>query len=482
MARSGTIGLNLATLLVAGLAAPAAAQSAFVLRGTIRDFKAEHPDFGPEMAAGHYAGNVGVELGIDGKPDYSGAGFEVTAQWRDSESRPIAPHMWNDGRVYVEIATSPSVAGTATVDSYDSASGPYSASTVGPAPEWLTGSPMPTVTAPSLSVPMTPTFARSGGGTTTLNGDLRCQTLDIRDLHRLRIEGHVQIVCEISFSMRDGARIELAPGASCDIYILGSATINDTTIGGPQDTERLRIYKLGTGDFRVGDAAQVHGHLIAPEAALKLQDGSQFFGKVQAYGVEVDSYSGLHIDDVPSLCGMMIDDSRGAGGSPGGAITSGSTFEQWFNDAIGVNASRSHSIVMRDTTGMYEFDSGGGFFPIDGKMYGDEGDPHNYYFTYEVNASFTYQGCAEQVIWFQGSDDCWIYIDDKLVIDLGGVQAETGQVVEIDRLRLEPGKTYSFRLFYAHRHAGAPQFNIRTNFELMPDPVESGVAAYPAHD
>jgi fibro-slime domain-containing protein len=470
-------------IALAGLAAPVAAQpSAFVLRGTIRDFKSDHPDFGPGIAGGHHAGNLDMKIGDDEKPGFSGAGYAVTTQWRDRLARPIAPHMWNDGRVFVEVATSPSISSSATVDSYDSELGPYSSSTAGPAPEWLTGSPMPGVTVPSLAVPMTATFFRNGGGTTTLNTDLRCQTFDIRNSHRIRIEGHVRIVCETKFEMRDGARIELAPGASCDIYILGSATINDTTVGGPQQTHRLRIYKLGTAELRLGDAAQIHGHFTAPSAKLKLQDGSQFFGKVRAQTVEIEDSSGLHIDDVPSLCGILIDDSRGAGGSAGGGITSAATFSQWYHDAIGVNASRPHSIVLRDTTGLYEFDSGGGFFPIDGKLYGDEGDPHNYYFTYEIRATFTYTGCADQTIWFEGSDDCWIYIDDELVIDLGGVEADTGQVVEVDRLRLQPGETYAFRLFYAHRNAGTPRFNLRTNFELMPEPVESGIAGYPAHD
>ena len=470
-------------IALAGLAAPAAAQpEAFVLRGTIRDFKSDHPDFGPGIAPGHYAGNIGVEIGDDDKPDYSGAGYAVTTQWRDRLARPIAPHMWNDGRVFVEVATSPSISGGATVDSYDSESGPYSPSTVGPAPEWLTGSPMPSVIVPALSVPMTPTFFRNGSGTTTLSQDLHCQTFDVSDSHRIRIEGHVQIVCETDFTMRDGASIELAPGASCHIYLLGSATINDTIIGGAELTHRMQIYKVGAGELRIGDGARIYAHLTAPSGKLKLQDGSQFFGKVRAHTVEVGDTSGLHIDDVPSLCGILIDDSRGAGGSAGGGITSGATFDQWYNDTIGVNASRAHSIVLHDTTGLYEFDSGGGFFPIDGKLYGDEGDPHNYYFTYEIKATFTYEGCADQTIWFEGSDDCWIYVDDKLVIDLGGVEADIGQVVEIDRLRLTAGETYSFRLFYAHRHAGTPKFNLRTNFELMPEPVESGIAGYPAHD
>jgi fibro-slime domain-containing protein len=471
----------LAALLAGFVASPAAAQSAFVLRGTIRDFKAEHPDFGPDVPVGHYPGSVAFTAAADGAPVFAGGGYEALTQWRDRLGRPIAPHLWNEGLVYVQVATSPELSPGTVADSYDADAGPYNPLTAGPAPEWLVGSPMPSITAPTLGGPVVPTFSRSGAGTTVISSDMRCGTFDVRDLHTVRISGEVRIVVDTNFVMRDGAKIVLDPGAQLDLYTKGTAGVYDTTLGGAEQTDRLRIYHLGSTELRFGDASQVYAHVTSPSAGVKLQDGSQMYGKITAYTVKLENSSGLHIDDIPTQCGITIDDSRGSAGGAGGGITSAATFGQWFEDLLGVNASRPHHLVMRDSSGTYQH-TDDAFLPIDGKLYGNEGDAHNYYFTYDAPATFTYEACAGQTIRFEGSDDCWIFIDNQLIIDLGGVEAGTPQVCELDRLRLVDGETYSFRLFYAHRHAGPARFSLQTNFELAPADVVSGIAAYPAHD
>lgn len=470
-----------AALLSGLVAAPAAAQSAFVLRGTIRDFKKDHPDFGPGLPAGHYPGSLEFAADSSGKPVFSGGGYEAVTQWRDRLARPIAPHLWNEGRVIVEVATAPSFSGATTQDSYDSELGPYDWKTAGPAPEWLVGSPMPTITEPTMGVAYTGDFVKSGSGASVLNTDLHCGRFQISDFHSLRIEGNLTVLVEGDFLMRDSARLELAPGATVSFYVKGAMGVFDTVIGGAQSTGRVKFYNLGTSEFRVGDRSQVSAHYFGPSGGLTLADSSHFYGRVTAETVSLQTKSGLHVDDNRTQCGILIDDSRGSAGGAGGGITSALTFGQWYEDMLGVNASKSHELVMRDAAGMYEH-SDDAFYPIDGKFYGNEGDPHNYYFTFDASASFTYAACSGQVIRFEGSDDCWIFINDQLVIDLGGVEAGTAQVCELDRLRLVDGETYSFRLYYAHRHAGPAEFGLQTNFELMPDPVQAGIAGYPSHD
>ncbi|MCH7766999.1 MAG: hypothetical protein IH916_10620, partial [Acidobacteria bacterium] len=72
------------------------------LGGIVRDFRERtvpggHPDFErqPDHGFGHYAGNIGLLLSDDGKPVFTGNGYKVSSQWKDSQSRPIAPHLYN---------------------------------------------------------------------------------------------------------------------------------------------------------------------------------------------------------------------------------------------------------------------------------------------------------------------------------------------------------------------------------------------------
>ena len=53
-----------------------------------------------------------------------------------------------------------------------------------------------------------------------------------------------------------------------------------------------------------------------------------------------------------------------------------------------------------------------------------------------------------------------------MVIDLGGIEPGTEQVIELDRLNLVDGETYDFHMFHAHRHGGTPKLHLRTNVVL----------------
>jgi len=98
------------------------------------------------------------------------------------------------------------------------------------------------------------------------------------------------------------------------------------------------------------------------------------------------------------------------------------------------------------------------FFPIDDRLLGNEGRPHNYDFTVELEASFQYTG--GETFNFASDDDSWVFLNRKLAVDLGGVHRAMPGSVDLDlqsqRLGLVKGGTYPMHLFYAERHvAGA---------------------------
>ena len=64
-----------------------------------------------------------------------------------------------------------------------------------------------------------------------------------------------------------------------------------------------------------------------------------------------------------------------------------------------------------------------------------------------------------------------MYIDDDLVIDLGGVGTSAVQRIDVDRLGLADGETYELRLLYAQRRTSTARLGVRTNIQLATGPV-----------
>lgn len=247
-------------------------------------------------------------------------------------------------------------------------------------------------------------------------------------------------------------------------------------------------------------------------------------------------------------------------------VTSKNTFDQWFRSVPGVNAETEIQLELDNGVGQpggtyrYHRES---FFPIDDRLFGnldkelflldqngmpgntlspigerlrakknqnsnpddrfnlttpgayrhpDDGKFHNYHFTLETSAKFTYQGTEEFV--FEGDDDLWVFIGNQsigggrtgalLAIDIGGVHGKERRKLDLRlnnpqnqaadpsrhlklnlrqhlglnlgdayaplNLELTVGETYEFFFFFAERHTHRCTFRIETSLLLKPLP------------
>ena len=172
-----------------------------------------------------------------------------------------------------------------------------------------------------------------------------------------------------------------------------------------------------------------------------------------------------------------------------GGIQSENSFNQWFRDVEGVNISMPLSITLvRQNDGSYVFDDSddplyqslGGFFPIENLGYGNPGGSpdRNFHFTFELHTEFTYDEDGAQFFSFLGDDDVWVFINGQLVIDLGGVHGAIEQGVDLTRLNLQNGETYSLDFFFAERHRTQSNFRFQTNLELETTSLPTGEESY----
>lgn len=113
-----------------------------------------------------------------------------------------------------------------------------------------------------------------------------------------------------------------------------------------------------------------------------------------------------------------------------------------------------------------------------GSVYDKNGDKiimgvHNYGFSMKVQAQFEY--VRGQYFEFFGDDDVWVFINNKLVVDIGGQHHQALGSVNLDTIgrntgdTLVPGETYPFHIFYAERHKDESNFKMRTSIDLKTD-------------
>ena len=154
-------------------------------------------------------------------------------------------------------------------------------------------------------------------------------------------------------------------------------------------------------------------------------------------------------------------------------------FDQWYNDSPGTNLTIQVPLRLNVTgPGTYGYDSLVSgvtlspsdprrmWFPIDGRGWGNQGQAHNYSFTTELHTTFTYRG--GESFSFTGDDDVFVFIDNNLVIDLGGVHPTERASVQIDSLGLVRGQQYPLDIFNAERHTPESNFSFTTSLVLRP--------------
>jgi fibro-slime domain-containing protein len=233
----------------------------------------------------------------------------------------------------------------------------------------------------------------------------------------------------------------------------------------------INVTPSSTGEYALGPelsgAGGDPGTGGSTEAATNC---AGLFGLVRDF--KLGNQSGGHPDfeTMPSALDTGIVETTLVDGKPVYAHPGGNTssttgqaeFDQWYRDVPDVNRTFILGLHLVTTNGISTFAAvkPSYFFPLDGQGFGNEGQNHNFGFTTEIHTAFKYQG--GETFSFVGDDDVWVFIDNKLVIDLGGRHGQMSDSVDIDSLGLTQGNDYDLAVFHAERHTTESNFQIQT--------------------
>jgi fibro-slime domain-containing protein len=127
--------------------------------------------------------------------------------------------------------------------------------------------------------------------------------------------------------------------------------------------------------------------------------------------------------------------------------------------------------MSKSDDGLWEYDNAE-FFPIDhwntldqNTSCSSENPPpassvHNYGFCLESHATFVYK--KGQIFEFRGDDDVWVFINNKLALDLGGVHPPTDGSINLDNLGLVEGQSYPWDFYFCERNKCGSSLRIKT--------------------
>lgn len=259
--------------------------------------------------------------------------------------------------------------------------------------------------------------------------------------------------------------------------------IDATTCNGTETNFYASYAQEGYGEtlFYSYDACDDHPsqevayatHEACPFKGVDLYKPSvRVFVKLRDFDANAHPHFGCNICAEPQGGGGvmfgMVNSTLGSDGKPQLAMkysqSDRDTFQQWYSDAV-CSSTAYLTFDWAPEKDVHRFESSD-YLPLQQLLH--SGSPKGL-FTTEMSIFFRYNG--GEVFDFRGDDDVWVFINNHLVIDIGGCHPPAEGSVSLDNVSadigLVVGRTYKLALFQAERCYG--QSNFKAEMTLRPD-------------
>lgn len=276
-------------------------------------------------------------------------------------------------------------------------------------------------------------------------------------------------------------------------YVMGAKVYDDNGTKKDLATVLRGSITSGKGSYSEAKGKYDAGQLMDAKNCTTYYDAAYFllhntFADSNGYGQTISNYNSLRLmkrtadDGSTYYCFNSAYNDTDYNYNSGYIANTGFVYDQIYNkgwNGISIPALRFDPIGKRG-------------YGINGNTYrellGNTEDGSEYYkqtnynMTLEGHAQFIYYEDDNLYFTFTGDDDVYLFINGKLVMDLGGGHSISKCGIKLNDVKklcdLKDGQVYDFDFYYMERHGTAANFGIETNIKIVDPSMLTEKIAY----
>lgn len=274
-------------------------------------------------------------------------------------------------------------------------------------------------------------------------------------------------------------------------YVMGAKVYDDNGTSKDLATVLRESITGGTGSYSEAKTKYDAGQLLDAKNCTTYYDAAYFllhntFADSNGYGQTISNYNSLRLmkrtadDGSTYYCFNSVYNDTDYNYVGGYIANTGFVYDQIYSPGWnGISIPK----LRFDPIGDRGYGKNGNIYrELNGNESAEYYNNTNYNMALESHAQFVYYEDDNLYFTFTGDDDVYLFINGKLVMDLGGAHSISKVKMKLNDVRdlcgLKDGQVYDFDFYYMERHGIAANFGIDTNIKIVDPSMLTEKVAY----